>query len=72
MEIRVLPNSEKIEVGFIHKNGALVLFPVDNESGAIVVNGLWGNYEDYDDNYFIWRAEAERILYKGDVLEFTL
>jgi len=60
------------EVGFIHMNGALVLFPTSNDHGPIVINGAFGNYEDDDDNYFFWRFDAARILYRGDKVEITL
>lgn len=66
------PFPEKKEVGLIHKNGALVLFPTDNGHGPIVINGAFVNYEDDDDNYFYWRAGATRILYEGDKVEITL
>jgi len=62
------------EVGFIHSNGALVLFPRSKvrQAGPVVINGWRGNYEADDESYFIWREDAERILYEGDKLEITL
>lgn len=71
MEIKAA-TTEREEVGFIHQNGALVLFPDNNGNGSIVINGVFGNYEDDDDNYFIWRSQASRILYRGDKVEITL
>jgi len=72
MEIKATATTEREEVGFIHENGALVLFPDDNGNGSIVINGFMGNYEDLDDTYFIWRSGASRILYRGDKVEITL
>jgi len=72
MQIKALDIAEHEEVGFIHQNGALVLFPSHNHHGPIVINGAFGNYEDDDDNYFIWRADAVRILCRGDKVEITL
>lgn len=68
------PFPEKKEVGFIHSNGALVLFPKSNsgDHGPIVINGWRGNYEADDGQYFIWRGDATRILYEGDKVEITL
>jgi hypothetical protein len=62
------------EVGFIHSNGALVLFPRSKvgQAGPVVINGWQGNYETSDEDYFIWRADAIRILYEGDKVEITL
>lgn len=75
MQIKALNNTaEREEVGFIHVNGALVLFPsgLCNENGPIVINSALGNYETHDDEYFVWRADAARILYRGDKVEITL
>lgn len=72
MQIKALDTTEREEVGFIHVNGALVLFPSNNEHGPIVIGGVWGNYEDDDDNYFVWRSDATRVLYRGDKVEITL
>jgi len=65
------PFPEKKEVGFIHSNGALVLFPNGNH-GSVVINGWQGNYEASEGNYFMWRGDAIRILYEGDKVEITL
>ena len=74
MQIKALDTTEREEVGFIHQNGALVLFPdsPDGNHGSIVINGAFGNYEDDTENYFIWRSFASRILYRGDKVEITL
>lgn len=72
MQIKALDTTEREEVGFIHENGALVLFPSDIDHGPIVIGGVWGNYEDDDDNYFVWRSDAIRVLYRGDKVEITL
>lgn len=72
MQIKALDTTEREEVGFIHVNGSLVLFPSNNEHGPIVIGGVWGNYEDDDDNYFVWRSDATRVLYRGDKVEITL
>lgn len=72
MQIKALGTTEREEVGFIHENGALVLFPSHNHHGPIVINGQFGNYEDDDDNYFVWRSDAIRVLYRGDKVEISL
>lgn len=72
MQIKALNSTaEREEVGFIHSNGALVLFPNGNH-GSVVINGWQGNYEASEGNYFMWRGDAIRILYEGDKVEITL
>lgn len=73
MKISAKSTIERKEVGFIHENGALVLFPKskNGKAGPIVVNGWFGNYEADEGDYFMWRSQAERILYEGDTVEIT-